>query len=132
MMRCCDMTPGMLRTSLVLQEPIETSDGAGGYTLSWGTYATIQAHVAQTGGNEVLQAGRLSAVSQYRATIRYRSDIGPESRAVIGTTAYQIRRINNIEFRDRWIELTLEAGVATGEDVALGGAFSSGFDAGFS
>lgn len=103
----------MLRTTVALQSQTRTADGAGGYALSWSTYATVQGGLKQTSGREVEQADRLSAQAGFRCVIRYRSDVAAQHRIVIDSLAYQIRAIENVEFRNRWLVLTLESGVAT-------------------
>lgn len=112
-MKCCDMTAGMLRTPVQLQSETRTADGGGGFTRTWTTYATPRAHVTQTGGSERFTHERLSATTILRAVIRYRSDVQPQHRAVIRGKTYQIRQVNDVEFRRRWLELALEGGVAT-------------------
>lgn len=112
-MRCCDMTPGMLRTTVALQSQSRSADGAGGFEHTWSTYATVQGGLKQASGREVVQSDRLSAQAGFRCVIRYRSDVQPQHRVVIDSVAYQIRSVENVEFRDRWLVLTLESGVAT-------------------
>ncbi len=112
-MKCCDLTAGMLRTSVALQSQTRTADGVGGYTITWATYATVQAHVRQSSGREAMQADRLQDTAMLRCVIRYRSDVEPQHRVKIGSDVYQIRSIDNIEFRNRWLSLLLEVGVAT-------------------
>lgn len=72
---------------------------------------------------------RLNAEVTVKATIRYRSDIKESDRVVFGSSGggggdevieldpsgkvYQIRHIDNIEFRNRWMVLSLDGGVAT-------------------
>ncbi len=112
-MKCCDMTPGMLRTSVALQSQTRTADGQGGYSLSWTTYATVQAHVKQSSGGERSESERLTATSTLRCVVRYRSDVEPQHRAVIDGKAYQVRNVEDVEFRRRWLDIKLEGGVAT-------------------
>lgn len=112
-MKCCDITPGMLRIPVALQRETRTADGGGGFTRSWSTYATVPAHVAQTGGSERFTHERLQASTILKMVCRYRGDVEPQHRALIDGKAYQIRRVDDVEFRRRWLELALEGGVAT-------------------
>ena len=50
-MRTLFIDPGMLSHELVLEEPVETPDGAGGFTIVWSALATVwaQAGAAQSG-----------------------------------------------------------------------------------
>ena len=44
------LDPGQLRTQLTLEQPVETPDGQGGFTLTWTTLATLWALVEPLGG----------------------------------------------------------------------------------
>lgn len=112
-MKCCDMSAAKLRTSMTLQRPEKTPDGAGGWTVEWVTYANVKGHVAPLSGFERLHAERLDASTRIRSYIRYRSDVLPKHRAVIEGRAHQIRAVLDLEMRKRWLELDLEQGVAT-------------------
>lgn len=112
-MKCCDMTPGMLRTPVAVQTLTRTADGAGGFTQSWATTFTAQAHVTQTSGGERVEHDRLNAIESLRVVIRYRSGITPENRLSIDGVLYNIRRVNDVEMRKRWLEITAEGGATT-------------------
>jgi SPP1 family predicted phage head-tail adaptor len=112
-MRCCDLTSGKLRISAQLQRLTNTSDGGGGYTTTWTSYASIKVHFEQTSGVERISATRLDAVTRNRAYMRYRPDIKEADRMILGGRAYNIRSIINMEMRDQWLQLDLDGGVAT-------------------
>lgn len=105
------MSAGKLRTTVELQSQRQTQDAGGGFSVVWATYATVKAHVARRGGIEALVQERLSERASLRCVLRFRSDVEPQHRAVIGGTAYNIRAVDDIEFRRRWLDLTLEGGV---------------------
>jgi SPP1 family predicted phage head-tail adaptor len=112
-MKCCDITAGMLRHSVSLQRVVKTADGAGGFTHTWSTIATLRAFLRVTGANESTGQDRLNMSQRQKATIRYRSDLLPNDRILFQGKAYQIRGISDIEFRKKYLELDLESGVAT-------------------
>jgi len=111
--KCCDIMPGMLRHSVQLQALTNTPDGAGGFTTTWTTYATVRASLENISGTERIFNDRLNAETTVKATIRYNSEVKESDRLVFDGREYQIRYIDNIEFRNRWLKLTLEGGVAT-------------------
>lgn len=112
-MKCCDITPGMLRHSVELQSQTNTPNGSGGFTKSWSTYATVRAGMKATSGWERSAADRLDAQTKNKLTIRYRADIKESDRVLFRGRAYNIRFIDNVEFRDRWMVIDLDGGVAT-------------------
>lgn len=112
-MRCCDITAGKLKNRIELQQLVIVEDGAGGNTRTWKTIQSVWAMLRQTGGGERLQNDRLTATANFKATIRYRAGISAVNRIVFQGKAYQIRSVDNIEFANKYLELTLENGVAT-------------------
>jgi SPP1 family predicted phage head-tail adaptor len=111
--KCCDITAGMLRHHVVIERLTKTPDGLGGWVKSWGLVAITRAYMRVTGGSEVNSQDRLNMVQRQRAYIRYRSDLLPNDRLVFDGKPFQIRVINDLEFRKKWLELDLESGVAT-------------------
>ena len=112
-MKCCDIYGGMLRTAVKLQRKTRTADGAGGFAVTWETYATVRARITARPGREMVVADRLTATQTIRAVIRYRADVNETDRAVFKGRAHQIRSVSNIEERNKWLEIDLERGVAT-------------------
>lgn len=111
-MKCCDYTASMLRHMVALQRVTKTADGAGGWDKSWTTIATLYAYMRASGGGERFFADRLNMEIRYVAVIRYRENIQASDRIVFDGKAYQIRSIIDVEFKKKWLELTLEEGVA--------------------
>jgi SPP1 family predicted phage head-tail adaptor len=110
---CCQLTAGMLREPIAIERQTLVSDGMGGHTSTWITLATVRAHVKPLSGREALQAMQLQASITHRIYMRYRADLLPSDRLVMRGQPLQIRSILNIEMRDRWLELSCDAGVAT-------------------
>jgi len=112
-MKCCDMTSGQLRTPVTFERQQETDIGGGATEIAWAELFTTRCRFKATSGSERMQAERLDATTRNRIVIRYRSDLTESDRAIIRGRAYQIRFINNIELRDKWLEIDLDGGVAT-------------------
>lgn len=105
----------MLRTSVSFERKTRTSDGAGGYTEAWATISgapTKCAFKALSGG-ERWASQRVEATTSARLTVRYSSAIQENDRAVIDGRAYNIRFLNNVEMRDKWLVIDVSGGVAT-------------------
>ncbi len=112
-MKCCDIHSGMLRESVTIQSPTNTRDSVGGFTTVWTDVLATRAQVRGLSGSEQFFAQRLEANASVKVTIRYRSGITEDMRVLIRDEPYQIRYIDNLEFRDRWLVMTCERGVAT-------------------
>lgn len=113
MSKCCDFTAGMMREPVEFQSQQKSSIGGGATEITYATKANVRGFVKPVSGSERLYAERLDAQTRYRLVIRYRSDIIESDRVIIRDKAYQIRFINNLEFRDKWLEIDLDGGVAT-------------------
>jgi SPP1 family predicted phage head-tail adaptor len=102
----------MLRHTVELQSPSRTKDDGGGAATTWSTFATQPAYFKALSGGERYVYERLEANQLFRCVIRYRDDVGAEDRILFRSQPFQIRRVTNVEFRDRWLELIVEEGVA--------------------
>lgn len=112
-MKCCDLTSGKLRTAGQLQRLTRTDDDGGGFTSTFTTYATVSLHFKSMSGSERIFAERLDAITRNRAYTRYRDDVIESDRLIVNGRAYQIRAAINMEFKNQWLELDLDGGVAT-------------------
>jgi SPP1 family predicted phage head-tail adaptor len=73
-MRTLFIDPGMLSHELVLEQPVETPDGAGGFTTVWSAVATIWARLEPLNPETEIWAGRDPTVQTHRVTLRHRPD----------------------------------------------------------
>ena len=114
-MKCCNLHSGILREPVVFQRATRTSDGAGGYTDAWATIsgAPTRAGVKALSGGERFNSSRIEASTKWRITVRYFSGLVESDRVEIRSKAYNIRFINNVELKDRWLIIDLDGGVAT-------------------
>ena len=112
---CCDYSAGMLKEPITIQRMTRTSDGAGGQTQTWATVsgAPTRAAVMPLSGSERYQFDRLEATASLKVTVRYTSGILESDRIVIRSRNHNIRFIKNVEFADKWLEIIVDAGVAT-------------------
>jgi len=112
-MKCCEITAGMLRHTVEIQQATKTPNGSGGFVDAWATIATIKGAMRAKSGYERMQAARLDAQTKNELTIRYRADIHERHRIVFDGKRYGITFINDLEFRKRWLVIDLDGGVAT-------------------
>lgn len=113
-MKCCDMSAGKLRTVVEFQRGTETDDGAGDYSTTWAaiTDAPTRGAVKSMSGGERYAAQRVDATSTHKLTVRYFADITEKDRVQIGSRFYNITFIDNVEFADKWLIITLSLGGA--------------------
>ena len=112
-MKCGLVSPGALREPVAFQARTRTGTGDGGYTEGWATYRSTQAHVKAASGREVWAGDRVDARSMWKVTCRYFPGLQESDRLVIRGEAYNIRHVDNVELRNRWLVITAEQGAAS-------------------
>ena len=112
-MKCCDITAGKLREPIEFQRKTRTPDGAGGFTETWAAVAgaPTRAMVKGMSGGERWASHRLEATATHKIVVRYFDGLTEVDRAIIRNREYNIRWINNVEFADKFLEITAEVGV---------------------
>ena len=114
--KCCDITAGQLRHTVVIQAEGPTTDAGGGQTDPWAspaTVATVRAKIEPLTGFERLRALQLEASVSHKITIRYRGGLTAKHRLKFGARVMNIRSVIDIEERHKWLEILAEQGVAT-------------------
>jgi len=112
---CCDYSSGILREAVTFQSETATAGAAGTFTKAWTTVsgAPTRAHVRGMSGREERTGDRTDAVARLRVVVRYSAALREGDRVLIRTRAHNITRIDNVEFRNQWLEIDADAGVAT-------------------
>jgi SPP1 family predicted phage head-tail adaptor len=87
--------PGELDRRLVLEEPVETADGAGGVTRGYAPAMTLWAKVEPVSARGVTVADAPGATITHRIILRRRSALTTRHRFVEGTTVYRIVTIRD-------------------------------------
>jgi SPP1 family predicted phage head-tail adaptor len=110
---------GQFREKVRIDRPSNVSDGMGGFTPGWTSVAAgLPARISPTKGGEDVRAQRLSGVSTYDVWVRFSSvlaSVGANCRVVderSGRT-FNVRWVANLDERDRFLTLTVEAGGLT-------------------
>jgi SPP1 family predicted phage head-tail adaptor len=110
---CDKYNAGMLREPITIERRSLTSDGAGGYSEAWTTLTTTRAYVKAVSGSERYASDRLETTTRWRIAIRYIAGLRESDRIVFRSKKHNIRFINNLELRDRWMEIDVDGGAAT-------------------
>ena len=61
---------GKMRHRVTLEQPQRSSDGAGGFTTTWGTVATFWARMEPASASEMGKADTLQGVARYNLEFR--------------------------------------------------------------
>lgn len=113
------MQSGDLRAKIRIQHEVTTGTGSFA-TKTWydlddsthaGTAYNIPAKWVNVHGSEAWIANSVQAQLAATVTIRYRSDITPACRVLLGTLPYQIVSLDNIQQRNEWTEIKVKASV---------------------
>jgi SPP1 family predicted phage head-tail adaptor len=104
----------MLRTPVQFSRAVRDDDGAGGAVQSWEALpgAPTRAHVVALSGSERWASARVEATSNLRVTVRYFEGLTEGDAIVISGVRCNIRFVNNVEQRNRWLVLDVQRGVA--------------------
>lgn len=100
--------PGQLNRRLVLEQPVETPDGAGGVLRSYETVATLWAQVTPVSARGEVDAEKPGGAVTHLIRIRKSPDITTRHRFSDGTTLYRIVSIRDRDGRSRFLEIAAE------------------------
>jgi SPP1 family predicted phage head-tail adaptor len=84
------MAAGELNRRLVLEQPVETPDGAGGVVRGFAAVTTLWGKLDPVSARRAVEADAPGATVTHRIIIRARADITTRHRFREGTTVYRI------------------------------------------
>ncbi len=100
--------PGELDHRLVLEQPVETADGAGGVTRSFAAVATLWAAVLPVTARGNVAAANLGASVTHRIVIRSGPDVTTRHRFREGTRIFRIVALRDQDGSGRFVEIAAE------------------------
>lgn len=116
------MPIGKMRHKLDLQVKVLTEDGGGSSSVSsYSTFATVFGSITPKSGGERMFGDQLQEPITHIIRIRFRRDISFKNRiqykftndGISVTRVFNIKRVINVDNRDRYIEIMCVEGVAT-------------------
>jgi len=115
------MSVGKMQHSLQLQSKSTSADGGGGNGGTFSTFATTFGRIEAQGGGERFFGDQNEGRTTHKITIRHRRDLTVAHRILYAftvdgtsyTRTFNIRRIENKDERDKYLEILAEEGVAT-------------------
>ncbi|MFV9511809.1 phage head closure protein [Tepidibacillus sp. LV47] len=96
---------GDLRHRITLQKQATITDADGFTTQQWQDVATVWAAVENLYGREYWEAAAIQAEKTVKFTIRYRPDVDQTMRIVFRGQVYEITAIDNIKYRNEYMEI---------------------------
>src|SRR3954451_20499232 len=99
---------GEMRQRLVLEQPAETADGAGGVTRSYATVATLWAALMPVSDRDAVEAQALGAEVTHRAVMRMRTDITTHHRLRLGARVFRIVALRDQDGTGRFLEINAQ------------------------
>ena len=103
--------PGMLRTELIVEDAIDSGDGAGGVVREWVEVATVFAHVEPVRARTRYSADQRQVDITHRITLRHRGDLFRRMRFRRGDRVFAIETIADPDETCRYLVCeTREAG----------------------
>jgi head-tail adaptor len=115
--KCSDYTAGMLREAVSFERLLITADGAGGTNSGRREIVLLsptRAHVKSVSGREVMRTDRVDAETRLKVVVRYFEGLLESDSIVFRTRRHTITWINNVEFADKWLEISVDGGAANG------------------
>ena len=105
----------LLNNELVLEAPVETSDGGGGVALAWEALGVVWAEIASVSGREGSSGGRGASRVTHRITIRNAPPGSPrrpraECRFRRGERVFAIRGVAATDRRATYLTCWTEEG----------------------
>lgn len=103
--------PGILKTRLVVQQPVETPDDQGGVVRTWTTFATVWAQVTPLAARESVDADAGGATQRYRIVLRSNLSLTLDHRFSDGARIYSISAIRNRD-AERLVEIDADVRIS--------------------
>lgn len=107
-MSAAAIDPGRLNRRLVLEEPVETPDGAGGVARGYDQATILWAEVTPLGARGNVEVAALGAAVTHRITLRAGRDITTRHRLRDGSYVYRIVSVRDPDGSGRFLEIAAE------------------------
>lgn len=99
------MNIGLLTHKMVIETPVLTPDGGGGFTVAWAHLDDVYAALTELGGQEMPQDAQITPSQPCRVVIHYRNDLGSKMRLREDATVYNIVSLRDPDGGKTWLEI---------------------------
>lgn len=90
---------------IALQAPLRSSDGMGGFSVTWSTEATVWAAIWPVSATETIKGGRDGLTVTHRIRIRYRDGVKGSWRIFWGARYFNIVSVIEPNTGHRWLDI---------------------------
>jgi SPP1 family predicted phage head-tail adaptor len=104
--------PGELRERLVLEQAVDTADGAGGVTRGYAAVTTLWAALIPVAARGDVVGDSLADTITHRVVIRLRTDVTTRHRLRAGSRVFRIVALRDQDGRGRFLEIDAQERVA--------------------
>ena len=95
--------PQQLPHRLVLQTPVRTPDGGGGWVTDWQDIQVLSAVLREGRGQKQYLADQKTASAELEAVLRYHPEVRTTRRFLFGAQVLEILHVRNIRQQNRWL-----------------------------
>lgn len=95
------------------ESKVNASDGQGGYTVTWSTFADVRGFVKITSGNEINLDDHIKTRELKKFSFNYIPDLTSEMRILYEGDYYNIHSVMPIQDVDVWVNVIASKDVAT-------------------
>lgn len=104
---------GRFNRRIGLQKPNRTDTGVGGKDKTWQAAIPLWAELIPLRGDEAMANNLTRNVQVWKVTIRFRTDVTPDCRLLLGDRPMNIRSCEDPDGRRAELVMTAETGVRT-------------------
>jgi SPP1 family predicted phage head-tail adaptor len=98
----------MLNKRIIVEEAIETSDGAGGFAVNWTPKITLWAMIMPISAIENFEANKIEGTVSHIIIIRYIAGINTKMRIIYDGRIFNINGVINVMENRRALEIRAE------------------------
>ncbi|MCD8502943.1 MAG: phage head closure protein [Bacillaceae bacterium] len=110
------MEIGSLRHRITLQKLTVSTNSNGFEVATWEELKTVWAAVSNLQGREFFAAAAVQAENTVKFIIRYLPEVDTTMRIVFRDKVYNISAIDNIQYKNKYMEIKAREVSADGED----------------
>lgn len=106
---------GRMRERATIQENGATRTNGVRSADSWAALEAVYAELRPLSARELRTADQNKEIVSHEVTMRYRSDLGaddtelfPRYRLLIGSRSFDVRSVENVDFKNKWTRLRVE------------------------
>ena len=106
---------GKMRERATIQDNAATRTSGVMGADSWTTLEIIYANLRPLSARELRTADQNKEIVSHEVTMRYRADLGtgdtelyPRYKLLIGTRSFDVRSVENVDFKNKWTRLRVE------------------------